>query len=289
VTRTNERKARTLLASFEQDEVPVQSKERAWAAFGIAAGVASASALANGAAANAAKSVAPGATFVARGALSWGTLSVVKTLIVAAAVGAGVAAVQRATVATHPSRAEDRIAVIEAAPPATAPTVAADDHRGARAETEIPEMVALPNPTPPAPVETARIRASARTRAASPVTAQSGGVSTGASKETPSMAVTAPAVSTPSSSLATLAGEVARLDRSRAALRRGSAARALRELADYDAEFPNGALRQEAMVLRIEVLVAMGEDDRARILADAFAKTHPKSGYLVKIRELLAP
>jgi len=107
--------------------------------------------------------------------------------------------------------------------------------------------------------------------------------------ETPAAALTAAnTASALPPAAATLTGEIARLDRSRAALRQGAPGRAMWELDGYDAEFANGSLRQEAAVLRIEVLVELGDDARARALANAFAADHPTSGYLTKIGELLA-
>jgi hypothetical protein len=306
VTRpTNERVARALLGSFAQDEVPAQAKERAFAAFGIAAAMASTSTVASGATAGV-MGAAPGATVVAKSVLSAGALTVVKALIVGAAVGAVVthtamrvstdsrdtragsppAALQVATGANHLS--DD--APVKTTDPtlAVAPTLGSADLQG-RVEADAPlPIVARAAPASPPPVEASRARSPTRTRPASRLSSDDGAAPASVPENTSLPANAAPAVSVRSSSPATLTGEVFRLDRARAALREGSPSFAVRQLDAYDAEFANGALRQEATVLRIEVLVDMGDDVHARALAEAFAAAHPRSGYLNKIREMLA-
>jgi hypothetical protein len=85
-----------------------------------------------------------------------------------------------------------------------------------------------------------------------------------------------------------LLDEIRHLDRARAALRQGAMAQAAQELDRYDADFPQGTLRPEATVVRIEVLVKVGDHRGARALGQAFAAAYPASGHLSKIRSLLA-
>ncbi|MGH7284739.1 MAG: hypothetical protein ACRELY_24705, partial [Polyangiaceae bacterium] len=56
-----------------------------------------------------------------------------------------------------------------------------------------------------------------------------------------------------------LSPQIALLDRARADLASGDAARANSLAAQYESEFPNGAFSQEAEVLRIEALLAQGD------------------------------
>jgi len=291
VTRpTNESMARALLESFSQDQVSAQAKKRAFAAFGMAAGVASVSTTATGSAEIVASAGAPGASMVAKGLITAGGFSTVKALIAGAVVGAVVvhAGQRMATYFgdTPPSSSPVVTRAADPADPALGPTLPSPDVPPGRAE-EDPALGATGiNSPPPAPIEPLRARARAVARAAPPASIGAAPKPTLEQRSgAPSAAL---AASVRPSSPATLTGEVVRLDRARAALREGSSSRALRELDGYDAEFANGALRQEATVLRIELLVEMGDEARARALAGAFASAHPRSGYLNKLRELLA-
>jgi hypothetical protein len=84
-----------------------------------------------------------------------------------------------------------------------------------------------------------------------------------------------------------LAAEVAALDRARVALAAGDAARAVRELDQYQKDFPRGILGQEALVLRIEALVRSGNAAAARALADRFLRASPGSPHAARIRTLV--
>jgi hypothetical protein len=66
----------------------------------------------------------------------------------------------------------------------------------------------------------------------------------------------------------TLAKELALVDRARSQ-RTSAPAEALQTLAEYDAQFPKGALTQEASLVRIEALLSLGR----RAEAEAFART----------------
>jgi len=64
----------------------------------------------------------------------------------------------------------------------------------------------------------------------------------------------------------TLAKELALVDRARSQ-RTDAPAAALQTLAEYDAQFPKGALTQEASLVRIEALLALGRRAEAETLA----------------------
>ena len=297
----SKRVAQALLGTFFQDEVPPESKERAFAAFGIATGVTGISTVATGGSSGAAViAAAPAGAIVAKTAATVGVFSVLKAGIVGVVMG--VIAVHAADqVVAHPgdaASASHRAATqqdrhdLEAANPApsAAPPFILAPHPGEPVEID-PAAAALESAMPPlsAPASSSRARTPAAGHIGStPSTANGALLALGADEKPAAGPNAAPAASAALSAPATLTGEIARLDRSRAALREGTLARALRELDGYDAEFAKGSLRQEADVLRIEVLVDMGESGRARALANAFAHAHPTSGYLSKIRELLA-
>jgi hypothetical protein len=327
VTRpSTERVARALLDTFSLDEVPAASKERVFAALGVASGVTAIATVATGAtSAGAAPAAAPAAGFMAKAAASVGAFSLVKAVIVGA--GMGVLAVEAsdrvvahydATPAGHPTatrhaeeparrqiRAEPDRATTNEAVAVAPPVVPAEQPLGLAAGTSAGAVpTALPVPAVRAEIpntranrergRTGRVPSSgdrmlAGVNAASGASTSNGEVASLVSDEKPATAPSAASSSSAASSApATLTGEIARLDRARAALRQGAPGRALWELDGYDAEFASGSLRQEAAVLRIEVLVEMGENVRAAALADAFASAHPRSGYLSKIREMLA-
>lgn len=84
-----------------------------------------------------------------------------------------------------------------------------------------------------------------------------------------------------------LGQEVAALDRARDALAAGNVAGALRQVDEYESQFPRGALAQEATALRIEALLQQGNRDAAARLADRFLASNPKSPHAARIRLLV--
>lgn len=87
-----------------------------------------------------------------------------------------------------------------------------------------------------------------------------------------------------------LAREVALIQGARAALARGEANEALRTLDVHDREFPNGTLRPESRVLRIETLVRAGGEQnvaRANVLGDAFLAEHRSGPQARRVRAVL--
>lgn len=83
-----------------------------------------------------------------------------------------------------------------------------------------------------------------------------------------------------------IAREIRALDRVRALLARGDGRRALAELDRYRVEAPRGALGQEATLLRIEALVAAGDKQGARRLAQRFLSEHPGTPHATRVRAL---
>jgi hypothetical protein len=95
------------------------------------------------------------------------------------------------------------------------------------------------------------------------------------------------APTTPASAASPLAAETAALDAARAALRSHRPADALRALDSYDAKFPRGVLAPEAMVMRIEALVGVGDRAGAQRLADTFLAAWPNSPLAARVRALV--
>ena len=89
------------------------------------------------------------------------------------------------------------------------------------------------------------------------------------------------------SSGSSLAEEVKALGRAKAALSAGNAGQALRELDAHAVEFPNGKLRQEATVTRIEALIASGDRASAERLGQRFLAHGDKSPYAARVRSLI--
>jgi hypothetical protein len=83
-----------------------------------------------------------------------------------------------------------------------------------------------------------------------------------------------------------LADEVAQLQKAKLALKGGSPAQALAELATYSQRFPRPMLGAEATVLRIEALSQNGDAARAKTLAEGFLTKNPNSPYAARLRNL---
>jgi TolA-binding protein len=98
----------------------------------------------------------------------------------------------------------------------------------------------------------------------------------------------APSVAKIATDMSSLEGEVAALDRARASLAAGDAARTIDLLDGYGQAFPQGALRQEATYLRIQTLSKSGQGAAARALAARFLADHPESPHASQLQHLLA-
>jgi len=84
-----------------------------------------------------------------------------------------------------------------------------------------------------------------------------------------------------------LRAELELLDAIRADLAGGNSTSALAKLDRYDREFQGGALADEAAVLRVEALLAHGDQARAEAFATRFLATHRGTPYESRIRTLL--
>ncbi len=76
-----------------------------------------------------------------------------------------------------------------------------------------------------------------------------------------------------------LRAELSLLDQVRAALSKEEPDRALALLSAYSERFPEGELKQEATVLRVEALSARGQMEEAGTLSDQFLDEHPQSAH----------
>jgi hypothetical protein len=85
----------------------------------------------------------------------------------------------------------------------------------------------------------------------------------------------------------TLSAEVTALERAQAALGARRTEAALRALDQYEATFPAGRLASEATVLRVQALLAQGDEQDASLVADRFIAAHPDSSYSRRIRDLV--
>jgi TolA-binding protein len=91
------------------------------------------------------------------------------------------------------------------------------------------------------------------------------------------------------SAVGALGEQVSALDSARRALASGDAASAIRQLDEYEARFPEGALVEEAEVLRVEALVATGDRGAAERAGQRFLAAHPNSPHATRVRALIAP
>lgn len=85
-----------------------------------------------------------------------------------------------------------------------------------------------------------------------------------------------------------LADEVQRLDRAKTALAAGEPGAALELLDAYDRDAPMGALRPEALALRIDAVLATGDRSTAAALARTFTARYPDHHLRLRYAELAA-
>lgn len=100
----------------------------------------------------------------------------------------------------------------------------------------------------------------------------------------------APSAPAPKSALemnASIAGEVALLDRARRALAAGDAERALGVLDEYGRAPRSGILGPETLLLRIQALLQLGQREAAVALARRFVAQNPGSRHAESLRSLL--
>jgi hypothetical protein len=98
---------------------------------------------------------------------------------------------------------------------------------------------------------------------------------------------TASTVVEPSTAERSIASEIEELDRAREALGTSGPKRAIDRLNRYDRLFPQGTLREEALRLRIEAAVILGERATARSLAQRFQGLYPDSTHSERLKALV--
>jgi hypothetical protein len=88
-------------------------------------------------------------------------------------------------------------------------------------------------------------------------------------------------------SISNLSAEVSTLDGVRTALSIGALHDAELQLAGYRRNFARGALRSEAEVLALELLVAQGRTQAAARAAERFVAQHPRDPQVARVRALV--
>jgi len=78
--------------------------------------------------------------------------------------------------------------------------------------------------------------------------------------------------------------QVALLDHARLWLSRGAPQRALATLSKYRARYPQGVLREEASVLRIEALRALGDREQEQAELRRFSRRFPRSAHTERVK-----
>jgi hypothetical protein len=105
--------------------------------------------------------------------------------------------------------------------------------------------------------------------------------------EAPSEALKPAPSSHSSTDKASIADEMRVLDEARRTLSAGDGAATMRVLDAYRKQFPRGSFSQEAVLLRIQALVQVGDHAAARALAQRFRDRHPNSPHLRRIETIL--
>jgi hypothetical protein len=85
----------------------------------------------------------------------------------------------------------------------------------------------------------------------------------------------------------TLRDDIEHIDAIRSEIAAGRQAEALEKILEY--EMRGGALADEALALKVEVLVKLGRKPEAEKIAAAFLQAHPQSALAPRIRTLLTP
>ncbi|AKU94898.1 hypothetical protein AKJ09_01562 [Labilithrix luteola] len=83
--------------------------------------------------------------------------------------------------------------------------------------------------------------------------------------------------------------ELAAIEAARRVLASGRASEALSRVHDYRATFTNAHFSDEADVIEVQALVALGRTDEAQSKAQRFLAAHPQSAYAKRIRALVTP
>jgi len=112
-----------------------------------------------------------------------------------------------------------------------------------------------------------------------------------ATSAAPTSARVARSVEDPGATEATAAGQLGRevrlIDAARRALAAGDAGKALQALSEYQALAVTGVLEREALVLRIESLLKVGDVQQAEQLGRAYLQAFPGDAHAPRLRTLL--
>lgn len=87
----------------------------------------------------------------------------------------------------------------------------------------------------------------------------------------------------------TIDAELAAIEAARGVLAAGRSNDALGRVNDYRITFPNAHFADEADVIEVQALVALGRVSEANVKAEQFLAAHPQSPYAKRIRALVAP
>jgi outer membrane protein assembly factor BamD (BamD/ComL family) len=82
--------------------------------------------------------------------------------------------------------------------------------------------------------------------------------------------------------------ELTLMESARTALAQDDAAVCIRALDRYERKFPHGMFAEEAPVMRLEALVARGDEEQARSLGTSLLAKNPDGPHASRIRSLLA-
>jgi hypothetical protein len=134
---------------------------------------------------------------------------------------------------------------------------------------------------PPSPSEMLPTSAQPSPSAIAPPAGEAPRHASPATMSAASAPVAAASVATPGDSLAS---QVAALDSARNLLAAGDASGCIVALDRLQRDYPRTPLAQEAVVLRVQALVASGRTSQARALAARFLAAHPDSPYATRLR-----
>jgi hypothetical protein len=276
-----------VLRSWQEEHPSALRREKTWSALaaGLGAGVATSLATSSATAAWAApassiasaSAAAATGTAVAKG-MPWMAGAGVKWLVTGVVVSAAVGATT-VTVVHSRSAPPAETAAIAREPPTAAFPRAAPVARPTSSVAPVASTVTAPPTVSPLP---AVLADSPRSGAAQPPAVHPAAPTpprTDRSLETPPTA--------PGADAHLIGEQVVYLDGARDALTGVDAARALRLLDEYDTRFPDGALAQEATVMRVRTLLVAGDRDRAIAVGRRFVEGHPVSPYATQIKQLL--
>jgi len=226
---------------------------------------------------------AAGLTGAAVGARSLALWSVVKGVGIGLLVGGAIM-----TVAVRPTPSHTKAPVFLVPAPASGHVPSLPGHSAARADnSEAPSAsptvrAAGPSAIAPAPARRADSPVlDADTSNGSALAALPSGVAAFATEPT-SKASTGP-------SEASIADQVETIDRARRALQGGRASEALGLATVYTQRWPNGSLQLEAVIVRVEAELALGERAAAERDARGVIRALPGSRYAARLRQLFSP